>query len=271
MVFDAAGPVLWSSTYNQNGAPDDGTRSCPLDAGPSSYYYGGGPYDYMSGLADRFHNVVHAVEQSLWNCCTTSQLGVLAELVDIKFCGEARYKPSRESNPNRTKTSYVILRYLLISTRLQRLYVSKATAEQMTWHAIHEMEEESMCHPSDTEAWRHFDPTHPNFAAEPLNVRLSLGTEGTKDETFTIRAALMWTVNDLSAYGMAIGWSTAGVMGCPVCMEDTRGFYLQNDRKACCFDCHRQFLPPDHPYRRNKKAFTKNRVERKVAHPRLTG
>ncbi|KAL0303004.1 UNVERIFIED_CONTAM: hypothetical protein Sradi_6168500 [Sesamum radiatum] len=59
--------------------------------------------------------------------------------------------------------------------------------------------------------------------------------------------------------------------GVSVCMEDTRGFYLQNDRKACYFDCYRQFLPPDHPYRRNKKAFTKNQVERKVARPRLAG
>ncbi|KAL0355391.1 UNVERIFIED_CONTAM: hypothetical protein Sradi_3986000 [Sesamum radiatum] len=44
-----------------------------------------------------------------------------------------------------------------------------------------------------------------------------------------------------------------------------------NGRKTCYFDCHRQFLPPDQPYRRNKKAFTKNQVERKVARPRLTG
>ncbi|KAL0455300.1 UNVERIFIED_CONTAM: hypothetical protein Slati_0869200 [Sesamum latifolium] len=47
--------------------------------------------------------------------------------------------------------------------------------------------------------------------------------------------------------------------------------YLQNCRKTCYFDCHRKFLPPNHPYRRNKKAFTKNRVERKVARPRLMG
>ncbi|KAL0420317.1 UNVERIFIED_CONTAM: hypothetical protein Slati_3054600 [Sesamum latifolium] len=60
-------------------------------------------------------------------------------------------------------------------------------------------------------------------------------------------------------------------MGCPICMEDTCEFYLQTDRKACYFDYHRQFLPPDHPYRRNKKAFTKNLVERKVARPRLMG
>ncbi|KAL0434385.1 UNVERIFIED_CONTAM: hypothetical protein Slati_2772800 [Sesamum latifolium] len=60
-------------------------------------------------------------------------------------------------------------------------------------------------------------------------------------------------------------------MGCPICMEDTQAFRLQHGRKACYFDCHRQFLPHDHPYRRNKRSFTKNRQERKIARPRLTG
>ncbi|KAL0458076.1 UNVERIFIED_CONTAM: hypothetical protein Slati_0434800 [Sesamum latifolium] len=60
-------------------------------------------------------------------------------------------------------------------------------------------------------------------------------------------------------------------MGCPICMDDTRAFHLQYDRKTCYFDCHRQFLPEQHPYRRNKKAFSKNRVEYKVARPRLSG
>ncbi|KAL0423401.1 UNVERIFIED_CONTAM: hypothetical protein Sradi_0874900 [Sesamum radiatum] len=86
-----------------------------------------------------------------------------------------------------------------------------------------------------------------------------------------IRAALMWTMNDLPVYGIASGWSTAGIMGCPVCMDDTRAFHLQHGRKACYFDCHRHFLPGHHPYRRNKKAFTKNRVKNKVARPRLIG
>ncbi|KAL0285708.1 UNVERIFIED_CONTAM: Transposon Tf2-11 polyprotein [Sesamum angustifolium] len=44
-----------------------------------------------------------------------------------------------------------------------------------------------------------------------------------------------------------------------------------HDRKACFFNCHVQFLPEHHPYRRNKKAFTKNCIENKVARPRLTG
>ncbi|KAL0406102.1 UNVERIFIED_CONTAM: hypothetical protein Slati_3924100 [Sesamum latifolium] len=69
---------------------------------------------------------------------------------------------------------------------------------------------------------------------------------------------------------MTFRWSTVGVMGCPVCMDDTSAFHLQHGRKACYFDCHRQFLPEHHPYRRNKKAFTKNLVENKVAHPKLS-
>ncbi|KAL0420330.1 UNVERIFIED_CONTAM: hypothetical protein Slati_3055900 [Sesamum latifolium] len=95
-----------------------------------------------------------------------------------KFCGGARYKPTRVRNPNRKNTPYAVLRYLPITPRLQRLYVSKTTAEQMTWHATHQIEEGSMCHPSDAEAWRHFDRTHPDFAAEPHNVRLGLCTDG---------------------------------------------------------------------------------------------
>ncbi|KAL0329355.1 UNVERIFIED_CONTAM: hypothetical protein Sradi_4922200 [Sesamum radiatum] len=86
-----------------------------------------------------------------------------------------------------------------------------------------------------------------------------------------MHATLMWTVNDLPAYGMVSRWSTTSVLGCLVCMEDTTEFYLQNGRTACYFDCHKQLFPTDQSYRRNKKAFTKTRVERKVERQRLTG
>ncbi|KAL0322601.1 UNVERIFIED_CONTAM: hypothetical protein Sangu_1879400 [Sesamum angustifolium] len=54
-----------------------------------------------------------------------------------KFCGEVRYKPTRERNPISKKTPYAILRYLSLTPRLQRLYTSEPTAKQMTWHANH--------------------------------------------------------------------------------------------------------------------------------------
>ncbi|KAK4382692.1 hypothetical protein Sango_2847500 [Sesamum angolense] len=60
-------------------------------------------------------------------------------------------------------------------------------------------------------------------------------------------------------------------MGCPICMDNTRAFHLQHGRKSCYFDCHRQFLKAGYPYRRNKKAFTKGRVENNEAPPRSNG
>ncbi|KAL2231197.1 UNVERIFIED_CONTAM: hypothetical protein Sindi_1714100 [Sesamum indicum] len=91
------------------------------------------------------------------------------------------------------------------------------------------------------------------------------------DNAFIMQEALMWTMNYLPAHGMASGYSIVGVMSCLICMDDTRAFYLQHGRKVCYFDCYKQFLPEHHPYQRNKKAFTKNFVEHKVACPRLTG
>ncbi|KAL0389045.1 UNVERIFIED_CONTAM: hypothetical protein Scaly_0261600 [Sesamum calycinum] len=51
------------------------------------------------------------------------------------------------------------------------------------------------------------------------------------DKAFIMRAALMWTVNDLPTYGMESEWSTTGIMGCLVCMNDTWAFHLQHGRK----------------------------------------
>ena len=151
-----------------------------------------------------------------------------------------------------------------------------------------------MCHPSDSEAWQHFNATHPDFAAEIRNVRLGLCTDGfnpfgcsgrqysswpviltpynlppwmcmktpymfltviapgpdnpkqnidiylqplikelkmlwrdgilTYDvhtgQNFCLRATLMWTISDFSAYSMLSGWSTHGkkhvLIACPI-------------------------------------------------------
>ncbi|KAL0311572.1 UNVERIFIED_CONTAM: hypothetical protein Sangu_2451900 [Sesamum angustifolium] len=84
MVFYAVGSSYFASYHEC--VPDDGTRSFSVDAGTSSYVYGGdGPYDYdESRLANHFSNLVHAADQPLWDGCNQSQLGVIAELVDIK-------------------------------------------------------------------------------------------------------------------------------------------------------------------------------------------
>ncbi|XP_068475068.1 uncharacterized protein [Phaseolus vulgaris] len=80
-------------------------------------------------------------------------------------------------------------------------------------------------------------------------------------ENFVMRACLMWKINDFPTYGMLSGWGTKGKLACPRCMEDTKAFTLPHGGKSSWFDCHRRFLPTDHPFRRSKRRFTKNRIE----------
>ncbi|GLT86796.1 hypothetical protein SLE2022_049140 [Rubroshorea leprosula] len=85
-----------------------------------------------------------------------------------------------------------------------------------------------------------------------------------------MKATLLWIITDFLSYGMLTGWSTHGRLSCPYCMENTKAFQLQYERKTSFFDCHRQFLPPKHPFRKDKKIFYVNRVE-KAPPPRLDG
>ena len=70
----------------------------------------------------------------------------------------------------------------------------------------------------------------------------------------------MWTISDFPAYSMLSGWSTAGRLACPYCMEDSESFRLNRSGKQSWFDNHRKFLELDHPFKRNKSAFLKNKI-----------
>lgn len=48
-------------------------------------------------------------------------------------------------------------------------------------------------------------------------------------------------------------------------------FQLKYGGKSCWFDCHYQFLPISHSYRKNKKLFRNNKVVRISAHVYLYG
>ncbi|KAJ8773690.1 hypothetical protein K2173_006340 [Erythroxylum novogranatense] len=86
-----------------------------------------------------------------------------------------------------------------------------------------------------------------------------------------MRAALMWTISDFPAFAMLSGWSTAGTLACPYCRNDSDAFYLPNGGKICWFDNHRKFLPADHPFRRNKYKFRKNRTVHTHPPPIVSG
>lgn len=280
-----------------------------------------------------------------WNNCMI-YWGEDAELECCKHCGYRRYKERRRGVRRKANISLKKMFYFPITPRLQRLYASNATAKHMRWHAEHHTEDGVTRHPSDSEAWKHFDSVHWDFAAETRNIRLALCTDGfqpfgqsgqqysswpviltvynlppnmcMKDEymfltviipgpqnpkqrldiflqpliselkmlwnegvetwdisvrqNFRMRAALLWTVSDFPAYSMLSGWSTAGFLACPYCMENSSAFRLQHGRKTSWFDNHRKFLPISHPFRRNRRAFYRNRqVLHETTPPLMTG
>ncbi|GJV53250.1 hypothetical protein Tco_1448991 [Tanacetum coccineum] len=75
-----------------------------------------------------------------------------------------------------------------------------------------------------------------------------------KKETFLLRAALLWTINDFPAYGMLSGWSVKGYNACPTCMNDTSSHYLTHSKKVCYMG-HRRFLPMSNRWRKDTLNF----------------
>ena len=66
---------------------------------------------------------------------------------------------------------------------------------------------------------------------EELKVLWDLGVEtydASSNQTFQMRAALLWTISDFSAYAMLSGWSTKGKLACPCCNYRTCSTYLKH-------------------------------------------
>lgn len=257
-----------------------------------------------------------------------------------RFCRKPRY----QETSGRVPVPYKRMWYLPLTERLKRLYQSERTAGPMRWHAEHTANGE-ISHPSDAEAWKHFQSVYPDFAYGPRNVYLGLCTDGfnpfgkhgrqyslwpvimtpynlppslcmrreflflsilvpgpdhpkrsldvflqpliyelkqlwehgveTYDvscqQNFQMRCVLMWTISDFPAYGMLSGWTTHGRLSCPYCQDSTDAFQLKHGRKTCWFDCHRRFLPSQHPYRRSTTLFTKNKKVFDGPPPELLG
>ncbi|XP_042942865.1 uncharacterized protein LOC122277050 [Carya illinoinensis] len=222
-----------------------------------------------------------------------------------------------------------VLRYFPLKPRLQRLFISKKTAQSMRWHVEERVDDPNlMRHPADSSVWKDFDNKHAGFAQDPRNVRLGLASDGFnpfnnlskpysiwpvllvpynlppwlcmkdpyvmmsllirgpkaprndidvflrplideltdlwvegihtydayKRESFQLRAALLWTINDFPAYANLSGWSTKGKLACPSCNTETDSLWLVHGRKHC-YMTHRRWLAQDHSWRRKKSAF----------------
>ena len=219
-----------------------------------------------------------------------------------RYCGESRFHDQNVGSitGQKKQVAKAKMYYFPLTPRLQRLYASKATAEEMRWHSSC-TDDGVMRHPADSPAWKHINNLFPEFASDSRNVRLGLSTDGfqpfgqsgkqysswpviltpynlppwlcmkehfmfltvlvpgprnPKDkldvflqplidelkqlwevgvptydislkQNFQMRAMLLWTISDFPAYSMLSGWSTAGRLACPHCMENTDAFTLE--------------------------------------------
>ena len=115
------------------------------------------------------------------DCCNNNCMiywGDDSALTSCKFCNHPRFKRKRGSEKHKKDVSFKRMYNFPLSPRLQRLYALEATATHMRWHDKHIQEDGTMCHPSDSEAWKHFSRVHPSYASESRNVRLGLCTDG---------------------------------------------------------------------------------------------
>ncbi|CAN6556468.1 unnamed protein product [Malus baccata var. baccata] len=81
------------------------------------------------------------------------------------------------------------------------------------------------------------------------------------NQSFTMKAAVLWTISDFPAYGMLSGWSTHGYKACPHCMHDKESIYLPASHKICYIG-HRRFLEDNHRFRRQTTTFNGRREHR---------
>ncbi|XP_019266286.1 PREDICTED: uncharacterized protein LOC109243756 [Nicotiana attenuata] len=100
-----------------------------------------------------------------------------ATLENCKFCNQPRYKEVTNSKM-KNKVPVKPMHYLPFIPRLKRLYASMSSAPHMRWHYENRRPPGILCHPSDGEAWKHFDRVFPDFANEPRNIRLGLCAGG---------------------------------------------------------------------------------------------
>lgn len=78
--------------------------------------------------------------------------------------------------------------------------------------------------------------------------------DASRNETFNLRAAVLWTINDLPALGMLASYMVHGEFSCPPCGANAWSKRLTHGKKSC-FMGHRRFLPPDHEFRFDRNSF----------------
>ncbi|KAG8367020.1 hypothetical protein BUALT_Bualt16G0029000 [Buddleja alternifolia] len=141
--------------------------------------------------SDKFMRLLRDADTELYPGCEKfTKLSFVVTLMHLKILSRWSNKSFsmlleilKKALPNdgekkRNKIAQKVLRYFPLKPRLQRLFISKKTAEDMRWHKEKCENDGVLRHPADAGEWKEFDKTHESFAQDPRNVRLGLATDG---------------------------------------------------------------------------------------------
>ncbi|GJR89488.1 putative transposase-associated domain-containing protein [Tanacetum coccineum] len=137
-------------------------------------------------------------------------------------------------------------------------------------------------------AWRTVDEKFPKITEDTRNLQLGISADGvdvntgnrhhkplvddlhtlfetgvdmydasTKDN-FNLCAVMLWTINDYPALGTLCGCPYSRFKGCVVCGKDTNCVRLSASSKQS-YVGHKRYLPYNHPFKKQKKAFNGQR------------
>ncbi|KAL6336240.1 hypothetical protein AAG906_011122 [Vitis piasezkii] len=170
--------------------------------------------------------------------------------------GTSRWKLDKIRTKKRKGVPTKVMWYFPPIPRFKRLFQSRKFAKDLIWHAQEREFDGKMHHPSDSPSRKLVDHRWPDFASEPRNLRLAISfmmlsllisgprqpgndidvylapllddlkmlwEEGVesydahRQELFTLRVVLLWTINDFPAYGNLSGCVVKGYFACPIC------------------------------------------------------
>ncbi|XP_073137125.1 uncharacterized protein [Henckelia pumila] len=146
-------------------------------------------------------------------------------------CGMSRWKMGQKDTIKEGVPAKVLW-YFPPNPRFVRMFRNKEFSKELTWHADKRVNDGYLRHPADAPSWKLVDHKCPNFAADSRNLRLAISADG------------------INPHGCIV----KGYHACPICGEETYSTRLKHSRKMS-YTGHRRFLPANHPYRRQRKAF----------------
>ncbi|RVX18749.1 hypothetical protein CK203_006964 [Vitis vinifera] len=194
----------------------------------------------------------------------------LKDATSCPTCGTSRWKLDGTGTKKRKGVPAKVMWYFPPIPRFRRLFQSPKM--QKTSYGM--LKKENLMVkcviPSDSPSWKLVDHRLPDLLQnlETLDLpfqqmevydAIFINIRGEcydvhQQEVFTLRAVLLWTINDFPAYGNLSGCVVKGYFACPICGEDTFSHRLKHGKKNS-YTGHKRFLPCNHPFRKQKKAF----------------